>query len=429
VVGGGGREHALAWRLALDGAEVTVAPGNGGTPRAAPVQATDIEALADLAAWGGFDFTVVGPEVPLSLGIVDAFQARRLRIFGPTQRAARLEYSKAWQKEFLLRHGIPTGRAELVDGPAAGRRALAKWGLPVVVKADGLAAGKGVWVVTSDDELEGALAGVEALDAAGQTMLVEECLSGPELSLLVLTDGERYSVMPPARDYKRIGDGDRGPNTGGMGGYTWPADVSQKLIDEVAREVLEPTLAGMAAEGAPYRGVLYAGLMLTSDGPRVLEFNCRFGDPECQLILPLLETPLVDAVEAVIDGRLVPSAIRWRRERTYGVVLAAAGYPEAPRSGDAITIGDVPGDVYAFHAGTAKQHGQLVTAGGRVMTLVSNSRTSIYAAAEAIDFAGKQFRRDIGVEPHRSGHRAQDSNSSPPIPNSQPPIPAHRASK
>jgi phosphoribosylamine--glycine ligase len=280
-------------------------------------------------------------------------------------------------------------------------------GLPVVLKADGLAAGKGVFVVSSPEEVDAALAQLFGgpFGAAAEHVLVEELLAGPELSVLAFADGERLAVMPPARDYKRLLDDDRGPNTGGMGGHTWPQYASSTVLDFVEQRVLRPTLAGMAAEGHPYRGVLYAGLMLTADGPKVLEYNCRFGDPECQLILPLLSSSLFETCLSAAEGSLRPSDVRWARGRTYGVVLAAGGYPEAPRLGKAIHgLSEIADGVLAFHAGTriedggdsADKSGRLVTSGGRVLTLVGSDRSAVYAAADAIRFAGKQFRSDIG---------------------------------
>jgi phosphoribosylamine--glycine ligase len=267
----------------------------------------------------------------------------------------------------------------------------------VVLKADGLAGGKGVFVANTPMDVHEAVVQLfERLEA--KRVLVEECLEGRELSVLAFTDGERLAVMPPARDYKRLLDGNRGPNTGGMGGYTWPADATPELLDEVQRQILEPTLAGMRALGSPYRGVLYAGLMLTSDGPKVLEFNCRFGDPECQLILPLLQSVLTEACEAVVEGRLRPEDVRWADARTYGVVLAARGYPEGPQIGDPVEgLDDRPDGVHVFHAGTRRESdGTIMTAGGRVITLVGEEREMVYEAAARITFQGKQYRSDIG---------------------------------
>jgi len=403
VVGDGGREHALAWRLEGEGVDVLVAPGNGGTPNGVAVRSTDIDGLAALAERERVDLTIVGPEAPLAAGLADVFWSRGLQVFGPTRATARLEWSKAWTKEFLGRHAIPTARAEVVDSEAGTWRALERIGLPVAVKADGLAAGKGVFVCATIADVDAALDRLfrrRSLGSAADHVLVEELLEGPELSVLAFTDGERFAVMPPVRDYKRLLDGDRGPNTGGMGGQTRPAYATPGLLDWVAQRVLEPTLAGMVAEGHPYRGVLYAGLMLTGDGPRVLEFNCRFGDPECQLILPLLSTSLCEICHAAASGGLQPADVKWKQQRTYGVVLASPGYPDSPRVGGAIDgLDRVPSDVEVFHAGTRRDAaGRLVTAGGRVLSVVGFERDRVYAGADAIQFEGKQYRRDIGVE-------------------------------
>ncbi len=318
VVGSGGREHAILWKLAQSplAERLYCAPGNAGTAALAenvPVTTSDVEKLVQAAVELRIDFTIVGPEAPLAAGLVDALTARGLASFGPTRAAAQLEASKAWTKRFLLRHGIPTGRAEIVQSEGDARAALARFGLPAVVKADGLAAGKGVWVAHSPDDAEEALDTLfqrHTLGAAGDVVLIEECLVGPELSVLAFADGERFAIMPPARDYKRLLDEDRGPNTGGMGGYTRPDDATPAVLDRVGRDVIAPTLAAMAMEGHPYRGVLYAGLMLTADGPRVLEFNCRFGDPEAQLILPLLDSDLLATCRAAAEGRLQAEQIR-----------------------------------------------------------------------------------------------------------------------
>ncbi len=419
--GSGARGHALAWRLGLDGAEVLVAPGNGGTPNAIRVAATDSEALMALAKRERVDLTIIGPEGPLASGVVDAFLARGAAVFGPSRAAARLEWSKGWAKEFFHRHGIPTARAEITSSEGEARRAVARMGLPVVLKADGLAAGKGVFVVTTPLEVDTALAQLFGhLGAAAEHVLVEAFLTGPELSLLAFADGERLAVMPPVRDYKRLLDEDLGPNTGGMGGYTWPSYATHALLDDAERRILRPTLAGMAAEGNPYRGVLYAGLMLTADGPKVLEYNCRFGDPECQLVLPLFASSLVEVCSAATAGRLNALDVRWTSGRTYGVVMAAAGYPEAPRLGDAISgLDGTSAGVLTFHAGTRRAdaggpsdaRGRFVTSGGRVLTVVGSDRLAVYAAAEAIGFVGKQFRRDIGRD--ETNHLPVDGEVSP----------------
>jgi phosphoribosylamine--glycine ligase len=402
VVGSGGREHALAWRLGKDNVEVLVAPGKAGTPNRARINANEINELAELARRERIDLTVVGPEAPLALGIVDRFTELGLRIFGPTREAARLEWSKAWTKDFLRRHGIPGASSITLDSESATRRAIARTGLPVVLKADGLAGGKGVFVAHTAAELEDAVDQLwrrRTFGAAADQVVVEEHLEGPELSVLAFTDGERLAMLPPARDYKRRLEGDRGPNTGGMGGMTWPSYATRELMLDVEERILRPTLAGMQVEGCPYRGVLYAGLMLTADGPKVLEFNCRFGDPECQLILPLLASPLIEPLGAITEGALKAEEVRWMNDRTYGVVLATEGYPEAPRIGDVIEgLENVPAGVMAFHAGTRLQDGNVVTAGGRVLALVGPDREAVYRGAESIHFAGKQLRRDIGAE-------------------------------
>jgi phosphoribosylamine---glycine ligase len=402
VIGSGGREHALAWRLAREGMQVLVAPGNGGTPRAAAIAANDLDGLTAFAEQERVDLTLVGPEAPLAAGLVDALGQLGLAAFGPTRAAARLEWSKGWAKDFMRSRAIPTASAEVVGSEGAARRAIARSGLPVVLKADGLAAGKGVFVATNDAEVETALDELfrrRSVGAAADHVLVEHHLEGPELSVLAFTDGDRLAIMPPARDYKRLLDGDRGPNTGGMGGYTRPTYATQSLLDEVEERILRPTLAGMRAEGQPYRGVLYAGLMITSEGPKVLEFNCRFGDPECQLVLPLLTSRLAEVCSAVVAGRLDQAAVRWDHGRTFGVVLAARGYPQSPVLGDPIDglDGLQPG-VVAFHAGTRVVGSRLVTAGGRVLTLVATERRVVYDAADAIQYDGKHFRRDIGAE-------------------------------
>jgi phosphoribosylamine--glycine ligase len=401
VVGSGGREHAIAWRLMTEGVDVLVAPGHAGTPRTADIAAMDIEGLAALAGREHVDLTIVGPEAPLAAGLVDAFSARGLKAFGPTRAAAQLEWSKAWTKSFLQQHAIPTARAEVVDSELNARRVIARTGLPIVLKADGLAGGKGVFVVHTPQEVDEALQQLfHRLGDAARHVLVEELLEGPELSVLAFTEGERLAVMPPARDYKRLLDGDHGPNTGGMGGLTRPDYATESLLDDVEQRILRPTLAGMQAEGNPYRGVLYAGLMLTADGPQVIEFNCRFGDPECQLILPLLSSRLIDACEAVVEGRLDPREVTWRQGRTYGVVLATRGYPEAPETGQPIFgLESLHEDVRVFHAATrVDDGGRLVTGGGRVLTLVGADRNAVYRAADTIRFEGKHYRRDIGVD-------------------------------
>jgi phosphoribosylamine--glycine ligase len=405
VVGGGAREHALAWKLRGEGHQVLCAPGNGGTPQRLGVSADDLDGLARAAREARIELTIVGPEAPLAAGLVDRFAQRGLKAFGPTRAAGRLESSKVWSKAFLQRHGLPTARAEIAESDAQVRRQAEQFGFPVVLKADGLAAGKGVWIARDPRDLEQALAARHALGQAGARLLVEDHLDGVELSVLAFSDGHSLAVMPPARDYKRVGDADAGPNTGGMGGYTWPSYATPEVLGEVEARILRPTIQAMAAEGHPYRGVLYAGLMLTSDGPRVLEFNARFGDPEAQLILPLLDSSLLEVCLAVVEGRLEGTQPRWRQAATCGVVLAAPGYPERPRVGDPISgLDELPSDVLAFHAGTRMSQGALATSGGRVLTLVAAgesvaaARARVYAAAPVVRFAGVHYRSDIGVE-------------------------------
>lgn len=418
VVGSGGREHALVWALRRGGGRqrrVWCAPGNAGTDALAEsvdVAATDLDGLVDLADRLRPDLTIVGPEAPLAAGLVDRLADRGLTAFGPSRAAARIEASKAWTKDLLRRHGVRTARAEVVATEAQARRALAATGLPAVIKADGLAAGKGVFVVSRPDEVEAALHalfGTCSLGGAADQVLVEEYLVGRELSLLAFSDGERLALMPPARDYKRLLDGDSGPNTGGMGGYARPADATPALLAEIEETILRPTVRAMAAEGQPYRGVLYAGLMLTADGPTVLEFNCRFGDPEAQLLLPLLCSDLAEVCCAVAEGRLDRTAVAWRPSVTCGIVLAAPGYPDraalnAPIRG----LDDDPGappppGLNVFHAGTRRCDSKIVTAGGRVLTVVAAgaslaaARTAVYRHLPRITFEGKQYRTDIGL--------------------------------
>ncbi|MBI2755685.1 MAG: phosphoribosylamine--glycine ligase [Chloroflexi bacterium] len=423
VVGGGGREHALVWKLFASPQVEAIfcAPGNAGTTlmaQSVDVDPLDFPKLGDAVARAGIDLVVVGPEAPLAAGLVDFLEERGARVFGPSRAAAQIEASKAWTKELLQRHGIPTAVSRTVDSLEAGMVAVHELGPRCVVKADGLAAGKGVFVADTAEEAEAALRALleaRALGDAGARVVVEERLEGPELSVLLVTDGERSVLMPPARDYKRLKDGDQGPNTGGMGGYTRPPDVSDALLDSIQATIIGPTLQAMAAEGRPYKGVLYAGLMLTADGPRVLEYNCRFGDPEAQLILPLLESDFAELCLQVAEGHLDPASVRWGGGHTCGVVLAAEGYPEAPRTGAPIKgLDDLPPGVIAFHGGTRLQQGgglfrgggrSVVTAGGRVLTVVAtaptleHARSLVYENLDTLDFAGKQFRTDIGIPP------------------------------
>jgi phosphoribosylamine--glycine ligase len=414
VIGGGGREHALAWKLAQSArvAEVLVAPGNAGTAtepkcRNVPVPAGDIPALVALARDERAGLTIVGPEGPLVAGIVDAFRAAGLPCFGPLQAAARLEGSKRFSKEFLARHRIPSARYQAFTRENFDPAGVRLQRPPIVVKADGLAAGKGVVIAQSADE---AISTVERMFAgafgeAGTTVVVEEFLEGEEASFIVMADGAHALPLATSQDHKRLLDGDRGPNTGGMGAYSPAPVVTPALHARIMREVIEPTLAGLAAEGMPYTGFLYAGLMIAPDGtPNVLEFNCRFGDPEAQPILARLQSDLLDLCEAALAGRLHEVRAQWDPRAALGVVLASEGYPDAPRTGDPVAglaeAAALPGKV--FHAGTRLDGGRVVTAGGRVLCAVglgdgvADAQRAAYALVDRLSWKGVQFRRDIG---------------------------------
>jgi phosphoribosylamine--glycine ligase/phosphoribosylformylglycinamidine cyclo-ligase len=426
VIGSGGREHGLTWKLSHSPhvERLFVAPGNGGTATIAenvPIPAGDVPALLDFARRERIDLTVVGPEAPLVAGLVDAFSEAGLRAFGPTAAAARLEGSKVFAKRFMVNEGIPTATGAVFDDYAAAQAYLRRQEMPIVVKADGLAQGKGVAVCATLAEAEEALHRTmveRAFGAAGDQVLLENCLAGEEASLLAFSDGHTVRPMLPARDYKPIGEGDRGPNTGGMGGYAPSPHLGSALVEEITARVLQPTVDGMRRRGAPYVGVLYAGLMLTEDGPRVLEFNCRFGDPETQVLLPLLESDLVEICEACLDGRLDEVEMRWKPQYTTTVVLASGGYPVAYETGKPITglarVAELD-DVTVFHAGTRREEDALVTAGGRVLAVTAlgdgleDARRRAYAAVEWIDFEGAQYRRDIaaGTEAEDAPHPAQ----------------------
>jgi phosphoribosylamine---glycine ligase len=412
VVGSGAREHALLWKLAQSAMRPTLycAPGNAGTSALAenvPLRPEDVAGLTGWAAEHAVELTVVGPEAPLVAGIADAFAARGLAVFGPSRAAAEIEASKSWAKSLLKRHGIPTARAAVADDAATARRHLDAYGLPVVIKADGLAAGKGVTVAGTRLEAEAAVDAclvAGAFGEAGRRVLIEECLVGQELSVLAFADGETVVPMVPACDYKRVSDGDEGPNTGGMGAYAPPGLATADLQARIEREILAPTLAALAAEGRPYRGVLYAGLMLTADGPKVLEFNCRLGDPETQVVLPLLDSDLVAVALAVAHGGLAGAPVRWSRGAACGVVLASAGYPDQYASGQPIAgLDALPADALVFHAGTRRVDGRVLTAGGRVLTVaatgpsLAEARARAYGVVDGIQFEGRHYRRDIAA--------------------------------
>ncbi|MBA2447503.1 MAG: phosphoribosylamine--glycine ligase [Chloroflexi bacterium] len=414
VVGSGGREHALCWSLAQSGqlGELSCAPGNAGTAELAtnlPIGPEDSDDLVRVAVERRVGLVMVGPEAALAAGLVDRLRERGIPAFGPTAAAARIESSKAWTKELLQRIRVPTARADVVTTLHEARRSLARCSYPVVLKADGLAAGKGVTVAGDADEAEAALDELfvaRMVGPAADTVLVEEFLAGRELSVLAFCDGERLALMPPARDYKAAHDGDRGPNTGGMGAYSRPGFASPELMRQVRSQILEPVVAEMAARGHPFVGALYAGLMITPDGPKVLEFNCRFGDPETQVIVPLLESDLLGVAQAVVNGRLDETSVRWRPGSACGVVLASAGYPGPhPLGRPIIGLDGAERDALVFHAGTARTpDGNLVTAGGRVLTVVgvgdqlSEARARAYRAVEAVRFEGRHCRSDIAAD-------------------------------
>ncbi|PIW38147.1 MAG: phosphoribosylamine--glycine ligase [Hydrogenophilales bacterium CG15_BIG_FIL_POST_REV_8_21_14_020_62_31] len=416
VIGSGGREHALAWRLAQGSRiqKIYVAPGNGGTAHEdglENVALTAIPELIDFVRKERIAFTVVGPEAPLAAGIVDAFRAAHLKIFGPTQAAAQLESSKDFAKQFMVRHKIPTAKYATLTDAAAAHAYIDAQGAPIVVKADGLAAGKGVVVATSEEQAHAAVDLMLAPDgrsgafgAAGARVVIEECLSGEEASFIVMVDGEHVLAMATSQDHKRLLDGDLGPNTGGMGAYSPAPVVTPELHARILREVIRPVVQGMKQEGTPYTGFLYAGVMIAPDGRLgVLEFNCRFGDPETQPIMLRLKSDFTVLIEAAIDGRLDQVEAEWDRRVALGVVLAAAGYPDSPRKGDAVTgLGIKGDDFHIFHAGTAIQDDQVVVSGGRVLCVtalgdtVKIAQARAYEVAEQINFAGRQMRRDIG---------------------------------
>ncbi len=416
LVGGGGREHALAWRLRQDDprTEIIAAPGNPGIAALAtslPIAATDVDALVTVARQHRVDWTLVGPEAPLAAGIADRFRAERMPIFGPTRAAAMLETSKAFTKSLMFDAGVPTARAVTCETLYEVERAIAEIGAPLVVKASGLAAGKGVIVCeTAKEGLRAATAMLSenVFGDAGNTVLIEEFMEGEELSMFFLTDGEFSYALPPAQDHKRLLDGDRGPNTGGMGAYSPVAlaPPQSDLFETVFSRVVRPTLEAMRARRTPFTGLLYAGLMLTDDGPKVVEFNCRFGDPETQVVLPALQAglPISEWMAKVARGESLraDSNLSWQGA-ALTTVLAASGYPEKPRTGDRIEIPPTPDDVLVFHAGTKRDAaGSLVTAGGRVLAVtglgdsVEQARDRSQEFAGAIRFDGKQYRSDIG---------------------------------
>ncbi len=412
VIGSGGREHALVWKLRQSPrvSKIYCAPGNGGIAEEAECVATDVKSLDSLIAVANQikpDLTVVGPELPLMLGVVDEFTRRGWRTFGPTKGAAQLETSKSFAKEFLQRHHIPTAHYAICNSMDEVRECLHHFHPPVVVKADGLAAGKGVVIAKSKDEASAVASEMlsgKMLGEAGVRVVLEEFLQGDELSFLVFSDGERVAPLVAAQDHKRVGDSDTGPNTGGMGAYTTPAIIDDQMRDWLVTRVARPVVAGMKAEGSEYRGVLYCGLMMTARGPMVLEFNCRFGDPETQPILMRLESDLIEAMEASIDGRTSDGDFKWSADSSVCIVMASGGYPgtyEAGKKINGLQEAAKSNDVKVFHAGTSRRDGNFYTAGGRVLGVtaraaeLSKAVRTAYETASAIGFEGAHYRKDI----------------------------------
>ena len=420
VIGAGGREHALGWKLAQSPrvSKVFVAPGNAGTARESGLENVAVTAVPDLVEFArreAIALTVVGPEAPLAAGVVDAFRAAGLKIFGPTRAAAQLESSKDFAKQFMARHGIPTAAFGTFTDAAAAHRYVDERGAPIVVKADGLAAGKGVVVAVTvaeaHDAIDMMLVG-NRMGAAGARVVIEDFLEGEEASFIVMVDGRHVLALATSQDHKRLLDGDRGPNTGGMGAYSPAPVVTPAVHAHIMREVIQPAVTGMEQEGMPYTGFLYAGVMVAPDGRvKVLEFNCRLGDPETQPIMMRLKSDFVGLVEHAVNGTLDRAEAEWDPRTALGVVIAAAGYPDAPRNGDAIT-GLPPGaeDAHVFHAGTALADGKVVTSGGRVLCVTAlghNARMAqrrAYEVADPIRFDGMQLRRDIGYRAIGSRH-------------------------
>lgn len=420
VVGGGGREHAMVWKLAQSPRKPTLysAPGNAGIASLAtcvPIKADDIVALKDFVLQEQIDLTVVGPEAPLALGIVDEFRKARLRIFGPTRNAARVEASKIFSKDIMAQAKIRTARAKSFEKAAEAMAYIEQHEIPVVIKADGLAQGKGVIIATTREQAKRAIQDCmekAVFGPAGKQVLIEQFLEGEELTIMAFTDGKTIVPMPPAQDHKRVGDGDTGLNTGGMGAYC-PAPLgTTALKDQVLHEVLQPMVDAMARVGSPFQGVLYAGLMVVKGTPYVLEFNARMGDPETQVVLPLLKTDLLDVIEAVVDHRLEQLPVEWHREAAVCVVMTSRGYPGAYQEGMVITglptTDAASSSSIVFHAGTARRDRDVVTAGGRVLgvlglgTTLSDAQREVYRVVDGISFEGRHFRTDIAYRALRT---------------------------
>ena len=414
VIGSGGREHALVWKVRQSSRvkEVFVIPGNAGTAaiaRNVQIKLTDLDKIRDFARQEAIDLTIVGPDDVLAAGIVDLFQSCRLRIFGPSKKAALLESSKSFAKHFMVRHGIPTARFAEFETSDSARSALDSFAFPLAVKADGLALGKGVIIAANRSEA------VKAIDDmierrifgdAGRKIVLEEFLTGIECSIHAIVDGKTYLLFPTAQDHKQIYDGNRGPNTGGMGTCSPSRTLDDRGLRQIEDQILKPFISGIQADGIDFRGLLFPGLMLTAEGPRVLEFNCRFGDPETQVLLPRLKTDLVDLLEAAIDGEIVKQHPEWDFRAAICVVLASGGYPASYETGKEISglaLAEENSGVIVFHAGTRQEGGRIVTAGGRVAgitalgTTLPEARIAAYAAVEQVQFNGRYFRHDIGA--------------------------------
>ena len=415
IIGSGGREHAICWKLSQSPhtSELYCAQGNAGIAEIAtcyPANLNDAVGLASLAESVDAELTVIGPEAPLVAGVAEAFQARRLKMIGPTSGAAQLEGSKIFAKGFMARHSIPTARFTICHSPDQAKEALEHhYTLPVVVKADGLAAGKGVRIPADRPEFDEAINAMmveRVFGDAGSAVVIEECLVGREASLMIFTDGKDYQVIPPAQDYKRVDDGNLGPNTGGMGSFSIPALIDSASLDRITREIIEPTLEGIAAEGRPFRGVLYTGLMLTAEGPMVIEYNARLGDPETQAVLMRLDSDLVEIFDAILAGRIGSAPLTWSTDSSVCVVAASAGYPGKFEKGkpiEGLADAEAVEGVVVFHSGTARdEQGRLTTAGGRVLGVAARAATleetcsRAYEAINRIDFDGMRYRKDIG---------------------------------
>jgi phosphoribosylamine---glycine ligase len=413
VIGSGGREHALAWKIHQSARvkQIFIAPGNAGTAslgQNVPVKPGEGDRLLSFAQQESIDLTIVGPDDFLAAGIVDLFEKAGLRIFGPCQAAARLESSKSFAKRFMLRHGIPTARFGEFESSADAKAVLEQFGFPLAVKADGLALGKGVIIAQDRSEAEAAIGDMidrGRFGEAGRKVVVEEFLSGTECSIHALVDGRSYLLLPTAQDHKQLYDGNQGPNTGGMGTFSPSENLNADLLPEIREKILDPFMRGIQSDGIPFRGLLFPGLMLTKEGPRVLEFNCRFGDPETQVLLPRLKTDIIDLFEATIAGRLDAVNAEWDKRAAVCIVMASSGYPNQYETGKRIVGLDQAGQmdgVTVFHAGTRQHEGRIVTSGGRVLGVTAIGETLLaakrraYDAVEKIEFDGSYFRRDIG---------------------------------